>query len=172
MADPERKYSLGDLFQDINEDYDAFGARVVGDGLQEIYKSGNYASMYFPEGSHRGVRTIEAVHLAAYDPFEKIGLLEFIPDASVVRQETLKRLLREQLRAISIDEDISEEDIANAHHLARQLNLNILGAFQLAILEGRNTRSTEVIFPLAFAKMTGSYLGGATLAAAFVRHAQ
>ena len=107
-----------------------------------------------------------------YDPFERIGLLEFIRDVTDERQETLQRSLRDQLIAISFDEGVNGEDIASAHLLARQLNLNVLGAFQLAILEGRNTRSTEIFFPLAFAKMTGSYLGGATLAAAFVRRAQ
>ena len=167
MGSPE--FYFDDLLREIEQE-DSYDARLVGSGLYEIYKSGHFASFIIPEGSPAGPRTVNAVHIAA-NTGSGINLLEFIPNASYEYQETLQRLLREQLAAFDPPAAISDIEIKEALWLAQHERLQVLGAFQLATLED-GQRSTEILFPKAFARLTNSVIHAATLSAAIVRYAQ
>lgn len=169
MSGTERDFSLDDLFGEIKRE-DSFEAALVGRGLQEIYRSGRFVSFPIPEGVAVGPRTINAVHMAA-SLGNSVDLLEFIPDASIEYQETLQRLLREQLSAFEPMVEIDEEEVEKAVQLAREEGLNIYGAFQLGTLQD-GKRSTEIFFPVAFAKATKSIAHAVTLSAAIVKYAQ
>lgn len=167
MANPE--FGFDDLLREIAQE-DNYEARLVGSCLHEIYRSGDFAFFPIPEGSSVGARTINAVHMAA-NTGNAVNLLEFIPNTEIEYQETLQRLLREQLAAFDPLVKLSDAEIRQAIWLAEHEGLHVFGAFQLATLEdGR--RSTEIVFPRAFAKLTNSIAHAVTLSAAFVRYSQ
>lgn len=169
MSRPEGEFSMDDLFGEIRRD-GGFDSALVGSGLQEIYRSGKFASFPIPEGSALGPRTVNAVHMAAKIG-ETVDLLEFIPDASIEYQETLQRLLRQQLLAFDPGTEVDEEALARAISLAQEDGVRVFGAFQLGTL-GDGRRSTEIFFPKAFARATNSIIHAVTLSAAILRYAQ
>lgn len=169
MPTPEGEFNFDDLLREIKQE-DTYDAALVGNGLSEIYRSGKYASFIIPEGVSAGARTVNAVHMAA-NTEGSVNLLEFIPDSSPEYQETLRRLLREQLAAFDPLAEISGEELAQAIWLATHENLYVFGAFQLAT-RGDGRRSTEIYFPKSFAQLTNSIEHAVTISAALVRYAQ
>lgn len=169
MPSPENPYSINDLFKDIRN-VDTYEAAIVGRGLEEIYKSGKFASYPIPEGSVFGSRTINAVHMAA-DIGDSINLLEFIPEASSEYQETLQRILRERLLEIDLKADVEDQELINAISLAKKDGLHVLGAFQISTLDS-GKRTTEIFFPLAFAKQTRSIARAVAISASILRYVQ
>lgn len=170
MGNPENVPSIDDLLGQIYQG-DEYASRLVGKGLWEIYKSGKYGFLPIPVGSSVAERRIEAVHMAAVNPGENIDLLEFIPMTSDEHQAMLEKQLRAQLAAFDPLGEISDDQIRQAPNLLEEEGLHVFGAFQLGLL-GDGRRTTEIVFPIAFARLTHSYALAATLSAAFVRYAQ
>lgn len=167
MSAPERDIRFDDLIRQIVQD-GSYDAALVGAGLLEIHRSGNYRTMFIPERLTPPKRSINFVQMSSFFPTGEIGLLEFIPNTSPEEQETLRRVITNQSDAFDVWQGIGQKEITSAVDILKTQNLMVAGAFQLGTLTD-GTRSMEIIYPLPFLKITHSVELAAALAASFVR---
>lgn len=167
MSSPEKDLGLNDLINQMVTD-GSYEAGLVGAGLLEIYKTGNYGTMFVPERLTYPKRSISFVQMSLFLPDGEIGLLEFVPQTSPEVEETLRRVITQQVDALDVPLEIGEKEVVTAVDILRSEKLKIAGAFQLGnLMDG--TRSMEIIYPLPFLKITHSVELAAALAAGFVR---
>lgn len=167
MANQEN-FRINDLFGQINKD-GGYDAALIGAGLHEIHKSGKYRTMFIPERvSLPPSRSIQLVQMSSFFPNGELGLLEFIPETSFEQEETLRRIIDQQVNALYIEDELGQAEVERAVKALKEQRLMIAGAFEIGTLND-GTRSMEIIYPLPYLEITHSVQLSVALAASFVR---